>query len=70
LPVCDRRDLAAKRRKKRKKEGGSRITRIGANGGKMEEDRKSETGSPLDVEGVDLGVNTAEVVDMVRENYV
>jgi hypothetical protein len=44
------------------------ITRIAANGAKMEEDRKSETGSPLDVEGVNLGVSTAEIVDMVRES--
>ncbi|MFA6174192.1 MAG: hypothetical protein WC701_10995 [Kiritimatiellales bacterium] len=34
----------------------------------MEEDRKSETGSPLDVEGVNLGISTAEIVDMVRES--
>ncbi|MFA7370162.1 MAG: hypothetical protein WC334_10995 [Kiritimatiellales bacterium] len=39
-----------------------------SNGGKMEEDRKSETGSPLDVEGVNLGISTAEIVDMVRES--
>jgi antitoxin (DNA-binding transcriptional repressor) of toxin-antitoxin stability system len=30
----------------------------------------TETGSPLDVEGVDLGVSTAEIVDMVRESRV
>lgn len=41
-----------------------------ANGEKMEAERKSETGSPLDVEGVDLGVSTSEIVDMVRESRI
>jgi len=34
----------------------------------MNEEKERETGSPLDVEGVDLGVSTPEIVDMVRES--
>jgi len=35
---------------------------------KVEENVKSETGSPLDVKGIDLGVTTSEIVDVVRES--
>ncbi len=34
----------------------------------MNEEKEKETGSPLDVEGVDLGISTDEIVNMVRES--
>jgi antitoxin (DNA-binding transcriptional repressor) of toxin-antitoxin stability system len=30
--------------------------------------RVRQSGSPLDVEGIDLGVSTAEIVELVRES--